>query len=74
MPWILFCNDWRISVKRVERVIRKVISAMIYPTVVMVVATSILIGLMIFIVPNFAKIFEEMNLELPAPTKLLYNI
>lgn len=57
--------------EKMERVIRKVISAMIYPTVVMVVATSILIGLMIFIVPNFAKIFEEMNLELPAPTKLL---
>lgn len=57
--------------EKMERIIRKVISAMIYPTVVMVVATSILIGLMIFIVPNFAKIFEEMNLELPAPTKLL---
>lgn len=60
--------------EKMERIIRKVISAMIYPTVVIVVATSILIGLMIFIVPNFAKIFEEMNLELPVPTKLLITI
>ena len=47
---------------------------MIYPTVVAVVAVSIVIGLMLFIIPNFAKIFEEMNLELPAPTKMLITI
>src|SRR3989339_1664900 len=57
--------------EKTERLIRKIISAMIYPTVVMVVAISILIGLMIFIIPNFAKIFEELNLELPLPTKML---
>ena len=57
--------------EKTERLIRKIISAMIYPTVVMVVAISILIGLMIFIIPNFAKIFEELNLELPTPTRML---
>lgn len=57
--------------EKMERVIRKVISAMIYPTVVIVVSAAILIGLMIFIIPNFAKIFEEMNLELPMPTRML---
>ncbi|TLD43654.1 MAG: Type IV fimbrial assembly protein PilC [Candidatus Jettenia ecosi] len=57
--------------EKMERLIRKIISAMIYPVVVMVVAIGILIGLMIFIVPNFAKIFEELGLELPVPTKML---
>ncbi len=57
--------------EKTERLVRKIISAMIYPTVVMVVAISILIGLMIFIIPNFAKIFEELNLELPTPTRML---
>ncbi|MBI2469821.1 MAG: type II secretion system F family protein [Planctomycetes bacterium] len=57
--------------EKTERLIRKIISAMIYPTVVTVVAISILIGLMIFIIPNFAKIFEELNLELPTPTRML---
>ncbi|HHT9116059.1 MAG: type II secretion system F family protein [Planctomycetes bacterium] len=57
--------------EKTERLARKIIGAMIYPTVVMVVAISILIGLMIFIIPNFAKIFEELNLELPLPTKML---
>ncbi|HHT9136144.1 MAG TPA: type II secretion system F family protein [Candidatus Wunengus sp. YC60] len=57
--------------EKTERLVRKIISAMIYPTVVTVVAISILIGLMIFIIPNFAKIFEELNLELPTPTRML---
>jgi type IV pilus assembly protein PilC len=57
--------------EKTARLVRKIISAMIYPTVVTVVAISILIGLMIFIIPNFAKIFEELNLELPTPTRML---
>lgn len=60
--------------EKTERLVRKIISAMIYPTVVMVVAISILIGLMIFIIPNFAKIFEELNLELPTPTRMLITL
>lgn len=57
--------------EKTERLIRKIISAMIYPTVVMFVAMAILFGLMIFIIPNFAKIFEELGLELPTPTRML---
>lgn len=57
--------------EKTERLIRKIISAMIYPTVVMVAAMGILVGLMIFIIPSFAAIFEELNLELPTPTRLL---
>ncbi len=57
--------------EKTERLVRKIISAIIYPTVVSVLAMGILMGLMIFIIPNFAKIFEEMNLELPTPTRIL---
>ncbi len=57
--------------EKIERLVRKIISAMIYPTVVAIVAIGILVGLMVFIIPNFAKIFDELNLDLPAPTKML---
>ncbi|OHB73381.1 MAG: hypothetical protein A2W17_10965 [Planctomycetes bacterium RBG_16_41_13] len=57
--------------EKMERLIRKIITAMIYPSVVVVVAAAILIGLMIFVVPNFAKIFDELGLDLPAPTRML---
>lgn len=57
--------------EKIERLIRKIVSAMIYPSVVMLAASGILMGLMIFIIPNFAKIFKELELELPLPTKML---
>lgn len=57
--------------EKMERLLRKIIGAMIYPSVVMFVAAAILIGLMIFIIPNFAKIYEELNLQLPVPTRML---
>jgi len=47
---------------------RKVIGAMIYPVIVVIVATLILTGIMIFIVPTFEEMFIDFELPLPAAT------
>ncbi|HHT9128880.1 MAG TPA: type II secretion system F family protein, partial [Candidatus Wujingus californicus] len=60
--------------EKMERLIKKIIGATIYPAVVMFVSVSILMGLMIFVVPNFTKIFEELNLQLPTPTRILITV
>jgi len=52
---------------------RKIVSAMIYPSVVIGVAFVIVAGIMIFIVPKFTKIFEDFDTELPGLTKMLMN-
>jgi type IV pilus assembly protein PilC len=57
--------------ERAESLKRKVKGAMIYPVVVILVATGILIFIMLKIVPVFQKMFEEFELKLPAPTELL---
>jgi type IV pilus assembly protein PilC len=57
--------------ERAESLKRKVKGAMIYPVVVILVATGILIFIMLKIVPVFQKMFEEFGLKLPAPTQLL---
>lgn len=54
-----------------ESLKRKVKGAMIYPVVVVLVAILILCFIMWKIVPTFKKMFEEFQLELPAPTQLL---
>jgi len=53
---------------------RKVKGAMVYPSVVIFVASAILTFIMIFIVPKFKKIFADFGTELPAPTQLLMNV
>ncbi len=50
---------------------RKIIGAMVYPAVVMTVAVVIVMGIMILIVPQFEKIFDDFGTELPALTTLL---
>lgn len=57
-----------------NRLRAKVKSAMMYPTVVMSVAIIISTGLIVFIVPTFAKMFAGFGKDLPAPTQMLLNI
>ncbi|MCH2111455.1 MAG: type II secretion system F family protein, partial [Planctomycetes bacterium] len=45
-----------------------------YPIVIFLVATAVISGLMVFVVPKFRDLFTEMNLELPGPTKVLIAV
>ena len=49
----------------------KVKSAMTYPVVVFVMAILSCIGMLLFIVPVFSKLFKDLGGTLPAPTRVL---
>jgi type IV pilus assembly protein PilC len=57
--------------ERAESLKKRVKGAMIYPIAVIVVATAIVTGIMIFIIPKFKKIFDDFGSELPAMTIVL---
>jgi len=52
----------------------KIKSAMTYPTVVLCIAILAVTGMLLFIVPTFAKMFKQLGGSLPAPTQILVNI
>jgi type IV pilus assembly protein PilC len=54
--------------EKADGLIRKVKGAMMYPSVIVVVATGVTIAMLTFIVPVFAKMFAGLGSELPAPT------
>ena len=58
------------------RTIKKVKSAMIYPSVIMFVAVAIVTLLMMVVVPQFQQIFEQMlrGAALPGPTQIVVGI
>src|SRR6266516_183478 len=56
------------------RLRKKVKSAMMYPTVVTVVAILITIFLLVKVVPVFGEIFASFGAQLPAPTQFLIDI
>ncbi len=57
-----------------QRMNKKIKSAMMYPTMVTLVAVAITIFLMVKVVPVFATVFADFGGELPKPTQYLINV
>ena len=53
---------------------RRVKGAMIYPTMVLIFATLVLIGMLMFLVPVFVKIFQDLGGQLPMLTQWVVNV
>src|SRR5580658_4483404 len=69
LPGVL---DYYIAYQRVSTGVRKkILATLIYPVILVVVATSILTYLVTYVVPQFAKLYADMNVQLPAVTQLL---
>ena len=54
-----------------NKITNKVKSAMVYPVVLAVVATAVVIFLMAFVVPNFVSMFASAGVILPLPTRIM---
>ena len=52
----------------------QIIGALIYPALVLLLAVSVSLGLLIFIVPKFKSMFDGMGAELPALTTFMLNL
>lgn len=63
-----------VYLENTARLRKKVKSAMMYPTVVTVVAIGITIFLLIKVVPVFGEIFTSFGAKLPAPTQSLIDL
>jgi type IV pilus assembly protein PilC len=53
---------------------RKIIAAVSYPAVILIVATSIVFAMIVFLVPVFEGVYARANTALPAPTRLLIAV
>lgn len=52
----------------------KIRGAMIYPSLILFVALSVLILMMVFVVPQLSKVLEESGADLPAITKFVIGL
>lgn len=52
----------------------QIIGALIYPILVLILAVSVSLGLLIFIVPRFKDMFDNMGAELPALTSFMLSL
>jgi type IV pilus assembly protein PilC len=52
---------------------KKVKAAMTYPTVIVLVAVGVVTLMMLFVIPSFAKMFEDFGGQLPGMTQFIIN-
>ena len=63
-----------IYLRRDLNTLRRVRTAMIYPTVILVVAIGVVVVLVFFALPAFVRIFAEFKVQLPLTTRILIGI
>ena len=62
------------QIEKETQIKRRVKGAMMYPTMVFIFATLVLIGLLLFLVPVFVKIFGQLGGHLPTLTQYVVNM
>jgi type IV pilus assembly protein PilC len=67
-------NRLAIYMEKIEKLKKKIKSAMIYPISIVVVAIGVVMVLLIFVIPVFEGMFKDMGAELPLPTQVVINI
>ena len=53
---------------------KKLVVSLVYPALLITVVTCMLIFLVTYVVPQFAKLYEDLNAQLPAITLFMLNI
>ena len=61
-------------IEKNEKLKSKVKGAMVYPSVVLVVAVVVTVVLLLFVTPTFEKMFKDFGGTMPAPTQIVIDI
>src|SRR6267378_4687600 len=62
------------QIEKQEQIRRRIKGAMVYPTMVLIFATLVLVGMLMFLVPVFVKIFASLNGQLPTLTAYVVSV
>lgn len=60
--------------ERVQDLKEKVVMALVYPIIVLVMGFATMIFCMVYVIPKFSSIFEELGSTLPLPTRMLIGM
>ncbi|MEY2668285.1 MAG: hypothetical protein RJA59_923 [Pseudomonadota bacterium] len=61
-------------IEKNEKLKRRVKGAMVYPSIVVVVAIGVTVVLLMFVTPTFEKMFKDFGGAMPAPTQFLIDL
>lgn len=67
-------GEYSLFLQKMQGLKGKILQAIRYPVMVLVVALCVVIFMLVFIIPTFENLFKSVNTELPAITKILMII
>jgi len=70
----VFLDKLVLNLRKTIKIKKSIQSAMLYPSILLTVATVVVGIMMIFVVPVFAQMFGSIGSELPAPTLMIMTI
>jgi type IV pilus assembly protein PilC len=72
LPGVL---DQYIAYQKTSSGLRKrLVGVLIYPVILVIVATAIISYLVTYVIPQFAMLYKDMNVPLPVPTEILITL
>jgi type IV pilus assembly protein PilC len=67
--------EYYIAYQRVTTGLRKkLIAALIYPIILVIAAVSIVTYIVAYVIPQFARLYADMNIALPLTTRILITV
>lgn len=60
--------------EKMDKLMRQIKGAMVYPTTVLVVAIIVVAAMLVWVIPVFEQMFSDFGGTLPAPTQVVINI
>src|ERR1700674_73367 len=67
--------DYYIAYQKVSTgVKKKIVATLVYPTILVAVSILILTYIVTAVIPKFAELYRDLNVDLPAPTQLLLAV
>ena len=67
-------NRLSVYIEKNEKLKGKVKAAMVYPSVVLIVAGLVTVVLLLFVTPTFEKMFKDFGGAMPAPTQFIIDL
>lgn len=67
-------NRLAVILEKAAAIRAKIVGAMIYPAVIVLVAIAVVSAVIVFIIPKFQEIFRSFKIELPGMTQVLLNV
>jgi type IV pilus assembly protein PilC len=67
--------EYYIAYQRVSTSVqKKLVAALVYPTLLIITASIIVTYLVTFVVPKFGELYRDLGVDLPTPTKVLIAV